>query len=278
MHGQVAEPGERQLLPGDVEQKAHGDGGHQGQEQLAPHDSQGDQRADGKHKVPQAAGNGRGVVLVLQIQLGALRRVDLSGLLHPAVGLLHPPQLGHQPQGEQGHQRHRRDGVEDEGDHSAEGVDGAPVAQLRDARLGVEQPGKEHRPGGEGQQGAHRRAGGVDDVGQGLPGHLLPVSELAHAGAQGHDIQIVVHKDQNPHDPGHNQRGSGAPAKPTQQPGEAQRPVGGAQQGDQRAEQAAHHEHPLVALVGGHPEKGVHPAEDKFGSINDQIGNQGTRD
>ncbi len=53
--------------------------------------------------------------------------------------------------------------------------------------------------------------------------------------------------------------------------------MGGAQQGDQRAEQAAHHEHPLVALVGGHPEKGVHPADGEGKSIDDDIGEQGSQ-
>lgn len=79
--------------------KAHGDGGHQGQEQLAPTIVRAISVPMGEHKVPQAAGNGR-VVLVLQIQLGALRRVDLP--VSPPGGRPSSSQLGHQPQENRG--------------------------------------------------------------------------------------------------------------------------------------------------------------------------------
>ena len=69
-----------------------------------------------------------------------------------------------------------------------EGVNSTAVAQFRDTGFGVEQTGEEDRPCGEGQQSADWGAGGVDDVGQGLPGHLLPdlvvVGQPSHASTQ----------------------------------------------------------------------------------------------
>ena len=65
-----------------------------------------------------------------------------------------------------------------------EGVNSTAVAQFRDTGFGVEQTGEEDRPSGEGQQSADWGAGGVDDVGLGLPRDLVVVGQPSHASTQ----------------------------------------------------------------------------------------------
>lgn len=76
------------------------------------------------------------------------------------------------------------DGVEGKGDDVVEGVNSTAVAQFRDTGFGVEQTGEEDRPCGEGQQSADWGAGGVDDVGLGLPRDLVVVGQPSHASTQ----------------------------------------------------------------------------------------------
>ena len=125
-----------------------------------------------------------GLILLIQSQVPARRRGDLHGVMHSRICLPQPPPRGDQAIGEQGDDDDGGDGVEGKGDDVVEGVNSTAVAQLRDTGFGVEQTGEEDRPCGEGQQSADWGAGGVDDVGLGLPRDLVVVGQPSHASTQ----------------------------------------------------------------------------------------------
>lgn len=107
---------------------------------------------------------------------------------------------------------------------------------------------------------AHTGApGGIDDVRQGLPGHTALVGQFFHAGAQCHDIQIVIHKNKNPHDPGDHHGGPWPPAELSKRPCKSQCSMGFSQQRNEAAEQRAHQKDPLVRIICRHAEKSIHP-------------------
>ena len=145
---------------------------------------------------------GRGlIVLILQVQLAAFGRIHLPGALGPQVGCAHPAHFGQQPKAEQRHDNYRRNGVEGERDDVVKRLDGAAVAKLRHTLLGKKQAGEKHRPGRKRQDGAHGRAGGIYHIRKSLARHFIAVCLLFHAGAQRHDIEVIVHKNQNAHHP-----------------------------------------------------------------------------
>ena len=154
----------------------------------------------------------------------------------------------------------------------------AAIPQRRDAILGIEQPRKEDSPGGKRQQGTDRSTGGVNHIGQCFSGNLLLVRQLSHTGAQCHDIQVIIHKNQDSHDPGHKKSRFRPPAQSSKKFGKAKRTMGCPQQSDQTSEQRTHHKHPLMITVGSDLKESAHPGSGKAPAADDDIGNDSACD
>ena len=124
----------------------------------------------------------------------------LAGLHGPLLRPLHGTIVLHDAGADQPHQDHREDGIKVEGNGPQE--QGGAFLLGGDATHPHRQTAEIGCPASDGDQHAHRRGGGVGDVGQLLPGDPGLVRDAAHGAAHKQGAEGVAEINEHPQHPG----------------------------------------------------------------------------
>ena len=122
------------------------------------------------------------------VAVGTVGGGEQIAVFRVALIELHGAEVGTGEDEEQDHHQ-REQGVVVVGDGAQEHGKAVDTGAFRYAG------GNGSRPAGYRGDDAHRRSGGVDQVGQLCAGDLLPVRDRAHDGAHGQAVEVVVHED-----------------------------------------------------------------------------------